>query len=61
MGVENQLDYAQTLVRRDGPGDRARAIELSDAGLATAEELGMALLERSAATLRDELAARAPR
>jgi ATP/maltotriose-dependent transcriptional regulator MalT len=40
-------DYAEALLARGGPDDRARAIALQDVALATARELGMRpLLER---------------
>jgi tetratricopeptide (TPR) repeat protein len=40
-------DYAETLLARDGPGDRGKAIALQDSALATARELGMRpLMER---------------
>ena len=38
-----QRDLAGVLVRRDGPGDRARASDLDRTALATARTLGMAL------------------
>ena len=34
-------DYAETLLDRDEPGDRGKAIELQDEALAISQELGM--------------------
>ena len=40
-----QLGYARMLLARVAPGDRERALELSTAVLATAQECGMAKLQ----------------
>jgi tetratricopeptide (TPR) repeat protein len=46
--ARTQHDYAAMLIARGGPGDRRRALELLDAAVATARELGMtALLEQA--------------
>jgi class 3 adenylate cyclase len=42
--ARTQVDYAELLLGRDGPGDRARAIELLNGALEAARELGMRLL-----------------
>ncbi len=40
-------DYADTLLQRDGPGDREQAMSLLDESLAISSELGMRpLMER---------------
>lgn len=45
--VRTQYQYAQMLLRRDEPSDRARAAELVDAAIEAARELGMnSVLER---------------
>jgi tetratricopeptide (TPR) repeat protein len=43
--VRTQYEYAQMLVTRGRPGDRARALELIDNALATARALGLKRLE----------------
>jgi hypothetical protein len=53
--AETQFAYADTLVKRGEPGDRAKARELVDQALATAGELGMGRLTRLAQPLSDEL------
>jgi DNA-binding SARP family transcriptional activator len=46
--AHTQHDYAHTLLRRDGPGDRDKALKLLDAALATADKLGLkALADKS--------------
>jgi DNA-binding CsgD family transcriptional regulator/tetratricopeptide (TPR) repeat protein len=50
--ARTQLAYAAMLARRDAPGDRARARALTDAVLATANELGMIRLAAEATALR---------
>ncbi len=43
-----QVHWAEMLQQRDGPGDRARAVELAAAALATSERLGLAYIRRRA-------------
>jgi hypothetical protein len=55
--ARTQHDQARMLLRRGGPDDRRQALELFSEALATFRALGMAPLERSAATRREELLA----
>jgi tetratricopeptide (TPR) repeat protein len=50
-----QHDYATMLLRRDGRGDRERAVALVGSALATAEALGMEGLRAKAAALQSRL------
>jgi tetratricopeptide (TPR) repeat protein len=53
--AETQYRYAQMLARRDGPGDRERALELLTSALSTAQELGMKKIIERVLALRVEL------
>ncbi|HUG13987.1 MAG TPA: AAA family ATPase [Thermomicrobiales bacterium] len=50
-----QYGWADMLHRRDGPGDRERALALLDEALALARDIGMVRLERLATGLLDRL------
>ena len=44
LGARAQGDYARMLLERDAPGDRERALQLTNDALATAQELGMKIV-----------------
>jgi hypothetical protein len=48
-----RLEWARMLLAREAPGDRARASELLQEVLATAEQFGLANLRRCAGELLD--------
>jgi class 3 adenylate cyclase len=50
--AHTQHDYANMLLRRDGPGDREKALELLAQALDTAQELGMKPLIEKALALK---------
>jgi tetratricopeptide (TPR) repeat protein len=50
--AHTQHDYAQTLLRRDHPGDRETALTLLDRALATADKLGLTALADRAQRLK---------
>jgi hypothetical protein len=52
--AHTQHDYALTLLRRDGVGDRERAAELLTSALATCRELAMAALDRKVTVLMQQ-------
>jgi hypothetical protein len=52
--AHTQRDYAQTLLRRDHPGDRENALTLLGATLATADKLGLAALADRAQRLKHQ-------
>jgi tetratricopeptide (TPR) repeat protein len=53
--ADTQWRYAGMLARRDGPGDRERALELLTSALGTAQELGMKKVIERASAFRLEL------
>jgi hypothetical protein len=50
-------DYADTLLQRDGPGDRAKALSLLDEAIAISSELGMRPLMERVQTRREKVGA----
>jgi class 3 adenylate cyclase/tetratricopeptide (TPR) repeat protein len=52
--AHTQYDYAQTLLRRDHPGDRDKALKLLAAALATADKLGLKALDNRAQHLKHQ-------
>jgi tetratricopeptide (TPR) repeat protein len=50
--AHSQHDYARTLLRRDDPGDRDKALKLLAAALATADKLGLKALDNRAQHLK---------
>jgi class 3 adenylate cyclase len=44
LGARAESDYARMLLERDAPGDRERALQLTNDALATAQELGMKIV-----------------
>jgi class 3 adenylate cyclase/tetratricopeptide (TPR) repeat protein len=57
--AHTQHDYAHTLLRRDHPGDRDKAVKLLAAALATADKLGLKALDHRAQHLKHQAQAAA--
>jgi eukaryotic-like serine/threonine-protein kinase len=57
--AHTQYDYAHTLLRRDHPGDRDKALKLLAAALATADKLGLKALDNRAQHLKHQAQAAA--
>jgi len=53
--ARTQCQYAEMLVARGNPGDRARAADLLDEALTASQSLGMSSLAQRAGALRDRL------